>query len=231
MSKEMAVILQAEALTYAYKTNHGPLSILNGISLTLRRGESVALTAPSGAGKSTLLYLLGLLENPDSGQLSIEGPQGLCATQTLSDDNRTALRCKSIGFVHQSHQLLAEFNALENVSLPQIIAGVPRAQAQEKAKYWLEKMGLGHRLDHRPSQLSGGQQQRVAIARALINEPCLILADEPTGNLDHQTTHEIFALLTEIKSNACVFMATHNRELLSSFDRVLSLNKGHLIEL
>lgn len=223
------VVLEAKNIAYAYKTPQGPLPILKDIHLTLRRGEFVALTAPSGAGKSTLLNLLGLLEISDHGHLWLYGPEGLRPVQNLSDIKRTELRCHSLGFIHQSHQLLPEFNALENVAIPQMIAGVPQSQGLAKAKLWLEKVGLGERLTHKPNQLSGGQQQRVAIARALINGPCLILADEPTGNLDHQTTRDIFSLLSQVKHTCSILMATHNRDLLPSFDRVLSLQEGHLV--
>jgi lipoprotein-releasing system ATP-binding protein len=202
------------------------LAVLNGVDLTLRAGEIVALVGPSGAGKSTLLHVAGLLERPDSGQLLIEGRD--CAA--LSDEHRTILRRKALGFVYQFHHLLPEFSAVENVMLPQMIAGVGRGDARRRAETLLRQVGLGERLSHRPARLSGGEQQRVAIVRALANDPRILLADEPTGNLDHTTAEGVMVTLIEIvrRSGLAALIATHNLDLAHRLDRVVVLQDGLL---
>jgi lipoprotein-releasing system ATP-binding protein len=202
------------------------LMVLNGIDLALRPGELVALVGPSGAGKSTLLHLAGLLERPDGGEVRIEGQE--CGG--LSDERRTLLRRSALGFVYQFHHLLPEFSALENVMIPQMIAGVPRGVARDKAAALLQKVGLGERLDHRPARLSGGEQQRVAIVRALANDPQILLADEPTGNLDHATAEGVMGTLIEVTraTGLAALIATHNLELANRLDRIVTLEDGKL---
>jgi lipoprotein-releasing system ATP-binding protein len=202
------------------------LAVLNGIDLTLKPGELVALVGPSGAGKSTLLHLAGLLERPDAGEVRI----GRRDCGGLSDEQRTLLRRSTLGFVYQFHHLLPEFSALENVMLPQMIAGVSRATARDKAKTLLVRVGLGERLSHRPARLSGGEQQRVAIVRALANDPKVVLADEPTGNLDHATADGVMQTLidTARASGLAVLIATHNLELARRLDRSVALGDGKL---
>jgi lipoprotein-releasing system ATP-binding protein len=202
------------------------LAVLNGVDLTLRPGEIVALVGPSGAGKSTLLHVAGLLERPDGGAVMVEGRD--CGG--LSDEHRTLLRRRALGFVYQFHHLLPEFSALENVMLPQMIAGVARDDARRKAEMLLGQVGLGERLSHRPARLSGGEQQRVAIVRALANDPKILLADEPTGNLDHTTAESVMASLIEIvrASALAALIATHNLALAHRLDRIVALEDGRL---
>jgi lipoprotein-releasing system ATP-binding protein len=202
------------------------LEVLRGITLAVQPGEMVALVGPSGSGKSTLLHAAGLLERPDGGEVRIAGTE----TSKLSDDRRTALRRGTIGFVYQYHHLLPEFSALENVVVPQMIAGVPRRKAAARAEELLAKVGLAQRATHRPGRLSGGEQQRVAIARALANSPKLLLADEPTGNLDHQHADEAFALLQSLVRAAGVgaLIATHNLDLAGRMDSTLVLDDGRV---
>ena len=202
------------------------LAVLNGIDLALAPGEIVALVGPSGAGKSTMLHLAGLLERPDAGAVLIEGED--CGG--LSDERRTLLRRRALGFVYQFHHLLPEFSALENVAVPQMIAGIPRSAARDKAAALLERVGLGARLTHRPARLSGGEQQRVAIARALANDPQILLADEPTGNLDHTTAASVTEVLIDIvrASGLAALIATHNLELARRLDRIVALEDGRL---
>jgi len=202
------------------------LAVLNGIDLVLRPGELVALVGPSGAGKSTLLHLAGLLERPSAGEIRIAGEE--CGR--LSDDRRTLLRRAALGFVYQFHHLLPEFSALENVMIPQMIAGVARGAAREKATALLRRVGLGERLSHRPARLSGGEQQRVAIVRALANDPKVLLADEPTGNLDHATGDGVMATLIEITraTGLAALIATHNLDLARRLDRIVVLEDGKL---
>ena len=202
------------------------LAVLNGVDLALEPGEIVALVGPSGAGKSTLLHIAGLLERPNDGLVLIEGSE--CGN--LSDEQRTLLRRRALGFVYQFHHLLPEFSARENVMLPQMIAAVPRDAARRKADMLLRKVGLGERLDHRPARLSGGEQQRVAIVRALANDPKILLADEPTGNLDHTTAYSVMASLIEIvrETGLAALIATHNLELAHRLDRIVALEDGRL---
>ena len=202
--------------------------MLTGAEADLHPGQAIALVGPSGAGKSTLLHIAGLLESPDGGRVLVNGVD--CAG--LSDAQRTRVRRREMGFVYQFHQLLPEFTALENVLMPQLIGGAARAQGEERAKQLLGMLGLGHRLDHRPAQLSGGEQQRTAIARALANAPKLLLADEPTGNLDpHTSTHVFHELLELIRhSGVAALIATHNLALAKRMHRVLVLEAGRLRE-
>ncbi|MEO8300841.1 MAG: ABC transporter ATP-binding protein [Rhizomicrobium sp.] len=224
----MSEVLRLENITRHYKEGDGLLEVFSGLSLSLSAGEIVALVGPSGSGKSSLLHIAGLLEAPTSGEIFIEG----AATSGLPDSERTGIRRDRVGFVYQAHHLLPEFDALENVQLPQMIAGHSRADAAKEAARLLESLGLGQRLSHRPAQLSGGEQQRVAIARALANKPRLLLADEPTGNLDPKTSGGVFDSLIEITraQGLAALIATHNFELAGRMDRVLMLHQGRLIE-
>lgn len=204
------------------------INVLCGVNLTIGRGELIALLGPSGTGKSTLLQALGLLEGGFSGSILIDGEE----TRDLGPDRHTIIRREKLGFVYQFHHLLPDFNALENVTLPQLIAGIEPEDAEARASELLGKLGLGDRLEHRPSKLSGGEQQRVAVARALANKPRLVLADEPTGNLDERTADivigEFMALVREQGTAAVV--ATHNERLAARMDRVVRLHEGILTE-
>jgi lipoprotein-releasing system ATP-binding protein len=193
----------------------------------LRPGETVALVGPSGAGKSTLLHIAGLLERPDAGEVMIDGR----ACGRMSDSERTEIRRGHLGFVYQFHHLLPEFSALENVMLPQMIAGVARGKARERARHLLSLVGLGPRESHRPARLSGGEQQRVAIVRALANEPRVLLGDEPTGNLDQHTAEDVMRVLIEVVRTAglAALIATHNLDLARRLDRVVGLEEGRLV--
>ena len=204
------------------------LDIIRGADLAIWPGQSVALIAPSGTGKSTLLHMAGLLEKPDSGEIYISGT----ATSTLDDKARTAIRRETLGFVYQAHHLLPEFTALENVMLPQMIGGLDREEARLRAADLLRYLGLGERLTHRPSELSGGEQQRVAIARAVANRPRVLLADEPTGNLDPATSERVFiTLLSLVKATGlAALIATHNLELARRMDRRVTIRDGLVVE-
>ena len=210
-----------------YRTGAGELPVLRGADLTLHAGEIVALVAPSGAGKSTLLHLAGLLEMPDGGAVFVEGRDA----GALADAARTAIRRDTIGFVYQFHHLLGEFSAVENVMLPQMIAGKSRKVATERAMALLASFGLAPRASHLPGKLSGGEQQRVAIARALANAPRVLLADEPTGNLDVGTAAVVFAelLATVRQQNVAALIATHNPELAARMDRTVTLRDGKVV--
>ena len=203
------------------------LHVLRGIDLQARAGELVALVGPSGSGKSTLLHIAGLLERPDEGEVYLDDE----ASSRLDDDRRTAIRRTNIGFVYQYHHLLPEFSAEENVVLPQMIAGHGRDRGRRRAGELLGRLGLGDRLHHRPGQLSGGEQQRVAIARALANSPKIVLADEPTGNLDPATAEEVFDLFVALARDAglAAVIATHNPSLAARMDRTVRLQGGHLV--
>jgi lipoprotein-releasing system ATP-binding protein len=205
------------------------LDVLKGAELAVWAGQSVALVAPSGAGKSTLLHIAGLLEHPDAGEVYID----TVATSELTDMERTQIRRNDIGFVYQFHHLLPEFSALENVMLPQMIRGLSRAEASKRAAELLSYLGLKDRLPHRPTELSGGEQQRVAIARAVANAPRLLLADEPTGNLDVHTSERVFATLSQLvrASGLAAIIATHNLDLASQMDRRVTLRDGLVVEL
>jgi len=221
---KQALALQLSQITKAYREGGNRLEILKGANLSINEGELVALVAPSGAGKSTLLHIAGLLENPDSGSVII----GDKAAEKLDDAARTLLRREHIGFVYQFHHLLPEFTALENIVIPQLINGLPRSEAEERARQLLTYMRLPNRFDHRPAELSGGERQRVAIARAVANAPRLLLADEPTGNLDPKTSGLVFdALSTLVRSSGlAALVVTHNMELAARMDRRVTLVDG-----
>lgn len=213
--------LELRSVTRTYRQGDNDITPLKDFSLEIKQGEIVALVGPSGSGKSTLLQIAGLLDNPTSGEVVIGGQVMGQAT----DRERTDARKKYLGFVYQFHHLLPEFSALENVVLPQMIAGVSRAQAEVHALAKLSALGLGERASHRPAKLSGGEQQRVAIARALINNPHLLLADEPTGNLDPSTSEQVFYLLVKHarEQGLATLVATHNMELAGRMDRIVRL--------
>jgi lipoprotein-releasing system ATP-binding protein len=221
-------VLRLERLERAYTQGNRRIDVLKGASASFFPGEAVALLGPSGAGKSTLLHIAGLLERPDSGQVLINGID--CVT--LSDSEQTRMRRMEVGFVYQFHHLLPEFSALENVVLPQLILGLSSSQAETHAKDLLSSLGLEERWDHRPAQLSGGEQQRVAIARAVANGPKVLLADEPTGNLDPPTAARVFEQLMSLiqRSGVAAVIATHNLELAAKMARTLRLVDGLLVE-
>jgi lipoprotein-releasing system ATP-binding protein len=221
--------LLLQRVSRIYRTEAGELPILRGADLTLHPGEIVALVAPSGAGKSTLLHLAGLLEKPDDGSVVVEGRDA----GALSDPARTAIRRDTIGFVYQFHHLLGEFTALENVVLPQMIAGKTRKLAAERAMMLLASFGLEARARHQPGKLSGGEQQRVAIARALANAPKVLLADEPTGNLDVATASVVFEELLAMvrRQKVAALIATHNPDLAARMDRTVTLREGRVVPL
>ncbi len=205
------------------------LEVLRDINLEVKAGEIVALVGPSGAGKSTLLHIMGLLERPDEGEILLSN----IATHDADDDTRTLYRRDYLGFVYQYHNLLPEFSALENVMIPQMIAGYEKDKIESKARWLIDKMGLLDRAEHRPSELSGGEQQRVAIARGLINAPRLLLADEPTGNLDPNTSKIVFEELLKLvkETGLAAIIATHNPELAAKMDRKITLRDGKLVEI
>jgi lipoprotein-releasing system ATP-binding protein len=219
-----ALALRGVARTYEQAGQ--PLQVLRGVDLAIAPGELVALVGPSGAGKSTLLHVAGLLERPNAGAVSIAGYE--CSN--MSDDRRTAVRRAELGFVYQFHHLMPEFSAVENVMLPQMLSGVGKRKARRRAGELLAMVNLTGRTGHRPGQLSGGEQQRVAICRALANGPSLLLADEPTGNLDHNTADEVFALFTRFVRDGGIaaLVATHNLDLAGRMDRVLRLEDGYV---
>ncbi len=225
----MDAALTLAAVHRRYSQGGATLDILRGADLALWAGQSVALVAPSGAGKSTLLHIAGLLEKPDGGEVFL----GTAPTASMADKARTALRRTGIGFVYQAHHLLAEFTALENVVLPQLIRGLARAKAEARARELLAYLGLGARVAHRPAELSGGEQQRVAIARAVANAPGVLLADEPTGNLDPHTAEHVFATLTELvrATGLAALIATHNLDLAHRMDRRVTIQDGAVVEL
>ncbi len=221
-------VLRLEGVARTFRTGDGLLEVLRGIDLAIMPGEIVALAAPSGAGKSTLLHIAGLLEHADRGRIVVAGKEA----SALGDTARTELRRSTIGFVYQFHHLLPEFTARENVAMPQVIAGVSKRAAAERAGTLLGALGLLARLNHRPARLSGGEQQRVAIARALANEPKLLLADEPTGNLDMATAEVVFGELLSLvrERGVAALIATHNPDLAARMDRMLTLRDGHVVE-
>lgn len=220
-------VLVARDLHRTYESGDRELVVLNGVDLELRPGEIVGLVGPSGSGKSSLLHAAGLLERPTSGEVIIDG----VSAWNMSDRDRTALRRRTLGFVYQFHHLLAEFTALDNVALPRMIAGKSRPAARAEAERLLTKMGLAERLHHQPAQMSGGEQQRVAIARAVANNPRVLLADEPTGNLDPHTSGSVFQSLFALARDEglAALIATHNMELARATDRVLTLQEGRLV--
>lgn len=221
-------VLRVDKLSHSYFQAGQELQILQEISFDLPKGEIVGLLGASGAGKSTLLHLVGLLDKPTNGEIYLFDE----AVSGLSQKKRTLLRREKIGFVYQFHYLLAEFSALENVMIPMMLDGTSKSKAKSDAKDLLHEVGLDHRLTHRPSQLSGGEQQRVAIARALANRPQLLLADEPTGNLDENTTEEIFSLLLKMakEREVLALIATHNLDLAARMDHCLKLKGRHVVD-
>jgi lipoprotein-releasing system ATP-binding protein len=226
---EQPPIIFLHAIDRRYRQGAATLEILKNAELAVWSGQSVALVAPSGAGKSTLLHIAGLLEHPDSGEVYIDQ----VATSRLSDTARTQIRRTDIGFVYQAHHLLPEFSALENVLLPQMIRGLSRKEAVARASELLSYLGLKDRLEHRPGQLSGGEQQRVAIARAVANAPRILLADEPTGNLDPRTSDQVFGALSQLvrASGLAAIIATHNRDIAARMDRRVTLKDGQVVEM
>ena len=228
-TEEEVPVLFLHGIERTYQQGEETLHILNGAELAIWSGQSVALVAPSGAGKSTLLHIAGLLEHPDHGEVYIDGR----GTAMLPDAERTRIRRQEIGFVYQSHHLLSEFSALENVLLPQMIRGLGRKEATNRAGELLGYLGLSARLNHRPAELSGGEQQRVAIARAVANAPRVLLADEPTGNLDLHTAEHVFGALTQLvsASGLAALIATHNMDLAARMDRRMTLREGKIVEM
>jgi len=226
MSDQPAI--QLSNIERRYEQPDSTLEVLRGLSLSVRPGEAVALVGYSGSGKSTLLHIAGLLERPDGGDVILVGQK--CGV--LNDRERTILRRHHIGFVYQYHHLMPEFSALENVMLPQMMTGKGRRAAREKAAALLDSVGLSERYDHRPAKLSGGEQQRVAVARALANDPHVLLADEPTGNLDAGTAGQVFELLQKLiaESGLAALIATHNQDLAGQLDRVLVMEQGRVVQ-
>jgi lipoprotein-releasing system ATP-binding protein len=222
-------VLFLQAIERHYRQGDEMLDILKGAELAVWAGQAVALVAPSGAGKSTLLHIAGLLEHPDVGEVYVDGQP----TSGRPDAERTAIRRNQIGFVYQAHHLLPEFSALENVMLPQMIKGLSKSEARRRAAELLAYLGLRDRLLHRPAELSGGEQQRVAIARAVANAPRILLADEPTGNLDLHTAGHVFGTLLDLvrSSGLATIIATHNMELAARMDRRVTIREGLVVEL
>lgn len=225
----MSNVLEVTGLSRSFTQGGATIEVLRGVDLNVGEGEIVALLGPSGSGKSTMLQAIGLLEGGFAGTIRIAGE----AVEKANAGKRTEVRRDRLGFVYQFHHLLPDFNALENVIMPQLIAGTGRKEAEARARELLQELGLGERLTHRPSQLSGGEQQRVAVARALANEPVLVLADEPTGNLDEGTSARVLAEFLRIVRGrgSAALIATHNRELARQMDRIVELHEGRLAEL
>jgi lipoprotein-releasing system ATP-binding protein len=221
-------ILSLRDVELSYRQGERAIEILNGASGDVYAGETIGLLGPSGAGKSSLLHILGLLDRPNAGTIVLDGEN--CAEQ--SDTSRTLIRREKLGFIYQFHHLLPEFSAMENVALPQLILGMPKDEAEQRARRLLDEMGLAHRLDHRPAQLSGGEQQRVAIARGVANAPKMLLADEPTGNLDPGTAENVFQQLLRLveHSGLTAIIATHNLDIARRMTRIWKLDQGKLAE-
>ena len=222
-------VVRLTGLTRSFEQGGVRIDVLRGVNLEIRPGEIVALLGPSGSGKSTMLQAIGLLEGGFGGKIEIAGNDA----SSLSSDQRTGLRREHLGFVYQFHHLLPDFTAVENVVLPQLVANRPQAEAEARSRELLSALGLAQRLDHRPNQLSGGEQQRVAVARALANRPHLVLADEPTGNLDEVTANKVLEQFLELVrgEGSAALIATHNERLAMSMDRVVRLHEGHLEEI
>ncbi|ANS85129.1 lipoprotein-releasing ABC transporter ATP-binding protein LolD [Vibrio scophthalmi] len=224
----MSDLLQCRDVTKIYHEGALETQVLKGVSFDLKRGELVSIIGTSGSGKSTLLHVLGALDDTSAGQVTFLGQE----LSKLSSNKQAKLRNKHLGFVYQFHHLLADFSALENVAMPLLIGGMKVAEAKQKALALLDKVGLSHRVEHRPSELSGGERQRVAIARALVNSPDLVLADEPTGNLDHKTALAIYDLMRELnqESGTAFLVVTHDGELAGKMDRQLHMKDGLLVD-
>ncbi len=222
------LLMTLEGLELTYEQGQRSIEVLKGTQAELHAGEAIALVGPSGSGKSSLLHIIGLLDRPDAGRVVLQGRDCI----KMNDTERTLLRRSTIGFVYQFHQLLPEFTALENVVIPQLIRGCSRKNAEKRAQELLTSLGLGERGIHRPAELSGGEQQRVAIARAVANRPQILLADEPTGNLDPETADRVFDKLLGLvrTTDLCAIMATHNMDLAERMDRILRLENGQLVE-
>lgn len=221
-------ILSCTGLQKSYHDGRYEVSVLNGVDLSISSGERIAIVGPSGSGKSTLLHLLGGLDNPSSGETAIFGK----CWQTLSEKKRCQQRNRHLGFIYQFHHLLPELSALDNIAIPLVLAGKSVKESHQSANNLLEAVGLGHRVNHKPSQLSGGERQRVAIARALINQPACVLADEPTGNLDHATATQVFDKLLALNEShkTALVIVTHDRSLAKKMDRILTLVDGVIKE-
>ncbi len=221
------VLLQASALHKSYGSGESRVEVLHGVDLAAERGEMTAIVGASGSGKTTLLQILGTLDKPDEGSLIFDG----LPLTTLNGSALSSHRNTNVGFIFQFHHLLPEFSALENVMMPGLIGRQPQKELIERAEHLLARVDLQHRLQHRPGELSGGEQQRVALARSLVLQPALLLADEPTGNLDTESGNRVFALLSELSRslNLCVIMVTHNLQLAASMDRTLTLTDGKII--
>ncbi|MFC3031263.1 lipoprotein-releasing ABC transporter ATP-binding protein LolD [Pseudoalteromonas fenneropenaei] len=222
------LVLECQAVAKHYQDGSGKTEVLKAVDLTIQQGEMVAILGSSGSGKSTLLHILGTLDSATSGKVLIKGTD----ISRLSRAKQADFRNRHLGFIYQFHHLLMEFSALENVAIPLLIQGQKAAVAREKAAQMLDKVGLSHRLSHKPSALSGGERQRVAIARALVTEPALILADEPTGNLDKHNALKIFDLLAELNQSlgTCFVIVTHDLELAAKLGRVVQLDEGQIVE-
>ncbi len=217
-------IVKCEGVTKVYVMGKEQVHALRGVSVDIHKGEYVSIMGPSGSGKSTLFNMIGGLDTPTDGKIAVDG----CRLSDLNSSQLAWFRCRKIGFIFQSFNLIPTMSALENVAIPRIFAGETPAQARKDAARVLERVGLGHRLDHLPAQVSGGQQQRIAIARALVNEPLIVLADEPTGNLDLHTGEEIIDLLNEMKRNlgVTIITATHDMKMLSCSDKIIRIEDG-----
>lgn len=222
----MSNVLTAEKICKSYRDGQQVTDVLHGVDLCINRGDMLAIVGSSGSGKSTLLHILGTLDQADSGALSILGKD----IKQLSAQQKAALRNEQLGFIYQFHHLLMDFTALENVAMPLLIRGLSQATAQQRAAAMLDKVGLSHRAGHRPAELSGGERQRVAIARALVGEPALVLADEPTGNLDQHTAESVYQLLRSLNRElgTSFIVVTHDMELASKLDRYVLMRAGHL---
>lgn len=221
-----SIIIQTQGVTKVYRMGHEEVHALRGITLDIFRGEYLSIMGPSGSGKSTFFNIVGGLDSPTSGEVTVEGLR----LASISTNQLAAVRCNKLGYIFQSFNLISTMTALDNVAMPAIFAGMPPEQARHEASEVLKRVGLGHRLHHLPGEVSGGQQQRIAIARALVNKPAIILADEPTGNLDLKTGEEIIGILKELKTerNITIITATHDLKMLSASDRVVWIKDGQI---